>query len=108
MFTLNRKNVDDHTIINSNTSAIPISILQKDTNAPARFLGLHCAEPSHSTRFLEIICGDQSDAKHNEWLYELSSFWGKEPTLVRKDIRGFIINRLMYGKYKEAFNLVEK
>ncbi|MEO9003879.1 MAG: 3-hydroxyacyl-CoA dehydrogenase family protein [Ginsengibacter sp.] len=100
-------NVDDDTVITSNTSAIPISILQKDTKIPARFLGLHWAEPSHTTRFLEIICGDESDAKHAEWLYELSSFWGKEPTLVRKDIRGFITNRLMYAMYREAFNLVE-
>lgn len=100
-------NVNDDTIITSNTSAIPISILQKDTKIPARFLGLHWAEPSHTTRFLEIICGDQSDAKYAEWLYELCSFWGKEPTLVRKDIRGFITNRLMYAMYREAFNLVE-
>ena len=30
-----------------------------------------------------------------------------EPTLVRKDIRGFITNRLMYAMYREAFYLVE-
>ncbi|SDM89034.1 3-hydroxyacyl-CoA dehydrogenase family protein [Kriegella aquimaris] len=99
--------VSDNAIITSNTSAIPISILQKVTKIPSRFLGLHWAEPSHTTRFLEIICGDHSDIKHGEWLYELSSFWGKEPTLVRKDIRGFITNRLMYAMYREAFNLVE-
>lgn len=99
--------VGDNAIITSNTSAIPISILQKDTKVPSRFLGLHWAEPSHTTRFLEIICGNQSEIKQAEWLYELSSFWGKEPTLVRKDIRGFISNRLMYAMYREAFNLVE-
>lgn len=94
-------------VITSNTSAIPISILQEETNYPARFLGLHWAEPSHTTRFLEIICGDKSDIKLAEWLYELSHFWGKEATLVRKDIRGFITNRLMYAMYREAFSLVE-
>jgi 3-hydroxybutyryl-CoA dehydrogenase len=99
--------VPDETIITSNTSAIPISILQQGVNVPNRFLGLHWAEPSHTTRFLEIICGDQSDLKYAEWLYELSHLWGKEPTLVRKDIRGFITNRLMYALYREAFNLVE-
>jgi len=100
--------VADDAIITSNTSAIPISILQKRTRVPARFLGLHWAEPSHTTRFLEIICGDDSDIDQAEWLYELSHFWGKEPTLVRKDIRGFITNRLMYAMYREAFSLVEK
>ncbi|GAB3340608.1 3-hydroxyacyl-CoA dehydrogenase family protein [Larkinella ripae] len=94
-------------VVTSNTSAIPISILQQETAHPARFLGLHWAEPSHTTRFLEIICGDASDLRQAEWLYELAHHWGKEPTLVRKDIRGFITNRLMYALYREAFYLVE-
>ena len=94
-------------LLTSNTSAIPISILQKQTRYPARFFGLHWMEPSHTTRFLEVICGDLSDVKKGEYLYKLSQHWGKEPTLVRKDIRGFITNRLMYAVYREAFFLVE-
>lgn len=94
-------------LLTSNTSAIPISILQKLTKHPQRFFGLHWAEPSHTTRFLEIICGELSDVSRGEYLYALSHFWGKEPTLVRKDIRGFITNRLMYAMYREAFYLVE-
>jgi 3-hydroxybutyryl-CoA dehydrogenase len=82
--------IDKNCILASNTSAIPISILQKLTKYPNRFLGLHWAEPSHTTRFLEIICGDLSDISFAEYLYQLSHQWGKEPILVRKDIRGFI------------------
>ena len=95
------------TLLTSNTSAIPISILQKQTQRPGRFFGLHWAEPSHTTRFLEIICGEDSEMEKAEWLYRLAHCWGKEPTLVRKDIRGFITNRLMYALYREAFYLVE-
>lgn len=94
-------------LMTSNTSAIPISILQQHTAHPKRFFGLHWAEPSHTTRFLEVICGDLSDVSRGEYLYELSQGWEKEPTLVRKDIRGFITNRLMYAMYREAFYLVE-
>lgn len=94
-------------LLTSNTSAIPISLLQEQTVYPRRFFGLHWAEPSHTTRFLEIICGEDSDPVKAEWLYALSHHWGKEPTLVRKDIRGFITNRLMYAMYREAFYLVE-
>ena len=99
--------VADDTIITSNTSAIPISLLQRQIRLPERFLGLHWAEPSHTTRFLEIICGDLSNGQTADWLYALAHLWDKEPTLVRKDIRGFIANRLMYAMYREAFNLVE-
>ena len=99
--------ISEETLLTSNTSAIPISILQKQTQHAKRFFGLHWAEPSHTTRFLEIICGELSDVEGGEYLYELSHRWGKEPTLVRKDIRGFITNRLMYAMYREAFYLVE-
>lgn len=99
--------VDATCLLASNTSAIPITLLQQQTKHPERFFGLHWAEPSHISRFLEIICGAQSDVALGEDLYELSHTWGKEPTLVRKDIRGFITNRLMYALYREAFHLVE-
>jgi 3-hydroxybutyryl-CoA dehydrogenase len=99
--------VSNDALITSNTSAIPISILQKNAPNAERFFGLHWAEPSHTTRFLEVICGEQSDISKGEYLYALSHYWGKEPTLVRKDIRGFIGNRLMYAMYREAFYLVE-
>lgn len=95
-------------LLTSNTSAIPISQLQALTQHPERFLGLHWAEPSHTTRFLEIICGEKTDPVHAEWLYALAHHWNKEPTLVRKDIRGFIANRLMYAMYREAMYLVEE
>ncbi len=81
--------------------------MQRETCLPNRFIGLHWAEPLHTTRFLEIICGDLSDISKAEWLYNLSPIWGKEPTLVRKDIWGFITNRLNYAMYREAFYLVE-
>ena len=99
--------ISNDAILTSNTSAIPISILQKLTQFPNRFFGLHWAEPSHTTRFLEIICGELSDPVKADFLYGLSHYWGKEPTLVRKDIRGFITNRLMYSMYREAIYLVE-
>ena len=99
--------ISKESLLTSNTSAIPISILQKQTKHPERFFGLHWAEPSHTTRFLEVICGDDSDAAKGEYLYAVSQGWGKEPTLVRKDIRGFITNRLMYAMYREAFYLVD-
>lgn len=99
--------IDEHALLTSNTSAIPISVLQKHTRHPKRFLGLHWAEPAHTTRFLEIICGDDSDISQGEYLQKLAQHWRKEPILVRKDIRGFITNRLMYAMYREAMYLVE-
>ncbi|GAB2781622.1 3-hydroxyacyl-CoA dehydrogenase family protein [Rhabdobacter roseus] len=94
-------------IIGSNTSAIPISTLQQYVPQPERFLGIHWAEPAYLTRFLEITCGQQTTPANAEWVLELAHHWGKEPTLLRKDVRGFITNRLMYAVYREIFHLIE-
>jgi 3-hydroxybutyryl-CoA dehydrogenase len=94
-------------IIGTNTSAIPVSILQQHTRKPARLLGLHWAEPAHITRFLEIICGEKTAPRFATRVRSLADAWGKEPTVVKRDIRGFIANRIMYAMIREAFHLVE-
>jgi len=99
--------VDSETIIASNTSAIPISELQLLVPHPGRFLGIHWAEPAYMTRFLEVTCGTETDLSIAEYVVSLGLTWGKEPTLLKKDIRGFITNRLMYAVYREALSLVE-
>jgi 3-hydroxybutyryl-CoA dehydrogenase len=94
-------------IIGSNTSAIPVTILQEGLRHPERVLGIHWGEPAHITRFMEIICGNQTQEEYAQKVMNLAQYWGKEPSLVRKDIRGFITNRLMYGLMREAFYLVK-
>lgn len=100
--------VDKTAIIASNTSAIPISELQRNITNQERFLGIHWAEPAFVTRFLEITCGHKTAYSNAERVLKLAYQWDKEPTLLRKDIRGFITNRLMYAVYRELFHLVDK
>src|SRR3569833_1821232 len=95
-------------IIGSNTSAIPVTILQEGLIHPERLLGIHWAEPAHITRFMEVICGNQSDITFAHIIIDLAESWGKEPSLLKKDIRGFITNRIMYAMLREAYHLVEK
>ena len=99
--------VSARTLIGCNTSAIPISSLQEGARHPQRILGIHWAEPAHVTRFLEIICGRQTSAAAARRVAALARYWGKEPTLVRRDIRGFITNRCFYALLREAMYLVE-
>lgn len=100
--------IPDTAIIGTNTSAIPISLLQKEMKNPERLLGIHWGEPAHIGRFMEIICGGKTAPHHAEKIMWLAEGWGKEPSLVKKDIRGFISNRLMYALMRESFSLVEK
>jgi 3-hydroxybutyryl-CoA dehydrogenase len=94
-------------IIGSNTSAIPVSALQLGMKHPERLLGIHWAEPAHITRFMEVICGRDTDLENAKKIIALAETWGKEPSLLQKDIRGFITNRIMYAMLRESFNLVE-
>ncbi len=94
-------------IIGSNTSAIPVSLLQAGLQYPGRLLGLHWAEPAHITRFMEVICGKETDIANAQKIIQLAESWGKEPSLLKKDIRGFITNRIMYAMLRECFFLVE-
>ncbi|MCZ7643810.1 MAG: 3-hydroxyacyl-CoA dehydrogenase family protein [Planctomycetota bacterium] len=94
-------------LIGSNTSALPISVLQAACKRPGRVLGIHWAEPAHITRFMEIVCGDKTRLACARKAVALAEGWGKEPSLLKRDIRGFIANRCMYACFREAFHLVE-
>lgn len=99
--------IDSTAILTTNTSAIPIELLKDHVKFSNRFIGMHWAEPAFTTKFLEIVCSSETDMAIAEKLYKIATGWNKEPTLVRKDIRGFITNRIMYAMYREAFYLVE-
>jgi 3-hydroxybutyryl-CoA dehydrogenase len=95
------------TIIASNTSSIPVSILQRDAVHPERFVGIHWDEPAHITRFMEVIAGEKTSRACARRVMALAEAWGKEPSLLRRDVRGFIANRVSYAMFREACHLVD-
>jgi 3-hydroxybutyryl-CoA dehydrogenase len=99
--------VGPETVICSNTSAIPISVLQQGLRHPQRFVGMHWGEPCHIMRFMEIIRGEKTSEEAFDTARVLAEQLGKEPSLVQKDIRGFVTNRLFYAMLREALYLLE-
>ena len=93
--------------IASNTSALPISRLQADRKHPARFLGMHWAEPAHITRFMELVRGDQTADEPFQKVAQMARRIGKEPALVQKDVPAFIVNRIGYAMFREAMNIID-
>ena len=100
--------VDPQTPIASNTSSMPVSLLQQTLAHPERLLGMHWAEPAHATRFLEIVRGDLTDQRTVDRTLALARQCGKDPCVLQRDIPGFIVNRLAYAMYREAAYLVEQ
>jgi 3-hydroxybutyryl-CoA dehydrogenase len=81
--------------------------LQSDRKVPARFVGVHWAQPAHITRFLELIRGEQTSDAAMEAASAIGQRLGKEPCLCQRDIPAFIVNRIAYSMYREALNLLE-
>jgi 3-hydroxybutyryl-CoA dehydrogenase len=107
LFAAIEKHVAPTAIIASNTSSIPISMLQRGAAHPERFIGIHWDEPAHITRFMEVIAGNQTSPRTTKKVMAMATRLGKEPSLLRRDIRGFITNRVSYAMYREACNLVD-
>ena len=93
--------------IGSNTSAIPITKLQEGRLHPERLFGMHWFEPAYATRFLEIIPGEHTSDAALATAAAVARQCGKDPSILAKDIPGFIVNRLGYALYREALNLLE-
>lgn len=98
--------VAETTPIASNTSALPITLLQRGRKCPSRFIGMHWAEPAHATRFLELIRGELTSDSCMQSAVALALRLGKEPSIVQQDVPGFIANRLGYAMYREACHLL--
>ena len=101
------QNTESTAVIATNTSAIPISVLQENVNLPSRFIGIHWAEPAYMTRFLEVTKGALTDKKIANRVLSLARTWNKEPTYLKKDLRGFVTNRMLYAVYREMFAILE-
>jgi 3-hydroxybutyryl-CoA dehydrogenase len=99
---------DSRTVVASNTSAIPITLLQQPCAHPQRIIGMHWAEPAHATRFIEIIRGDRTGDEAVETAIAIAKRLGKDPSLVQKDAPGFIVNRIAYAMYREAMQILEE
>jgi len=94
-------------IVATNTSAISIQDLAKNITNPERFCGTHWLNPPHIIPLVEIIPGAATSPEVVHMLVELLTGMGKEPVVLKKDIRGFLSNRLQFALLREASYLVE-
>jgi 3-hydroxybutyryl-CoA dehydrogenase len=107
LFELLEEHIGPAVPIASNTSSLPITLLQAGHKHPERFAGMHWSSPAYATRFLEIIRGEQTNTETVDLIVQIATELGKDPAVVRKDVPGFIANRVAYAMYREALHLLE-
>jgi 3-hydroxybutyryl-CoA dehydrogenase len=94
--------------IGSNSSGFPISKIAEGLNTANRMMGAHYFMPAEVVPLVEIVMGQQSELSFAEKACELYRSIAKKPVLVKKDIPGFLANRIQHALMREALSLVEQ
>ena len=98
---------NDQCIISTNTSSIPVTELAHSTPRPDRFVGLHFFSPASIMKLVEVIAGIQTSDDTVKEAMEIVRQAGKEPIRV-KDCAGFLVNRLLFALFNEAWRAVDE
>jgi 3-hydroxybutyryl-CoA dehydrogenase len=94
-------------IFTSNTSGLSITKIASVVPNRSRFAGMHWWNPPHIIPLIEVIKGDESSEDTCMAVMDICRKLGKKPVYVRKDILGFIGNRLQVALQREAMNILE-
>lgn len=95
------------TILSSNTSVIPITDIMRGLKRRERALGTHWWNPPYLVPLVEVIETEWTSPEAVAFTMKLHAEAGKKPAHVKKDVPGFIGNRLQHALWREAVSLVE-
>lgn len=94
-------------IIASNTSSMPVATYAETARGRERVVGAHWWNPPYLIPLVEVVQGAETSSATVEATMALLAGVGKLPVLVRKDVPGFIANRLQHALWREAMALVQ-
>jgi 3-hydroxybutyryl-CoA dehydrogenase len=108
LFAEIEKHVRPDTILASNTSVIPITDIMGGLKRRERALGTHWWNPPTLVPLVEVIGTQWTSPDAIDVTMKLHAAAGKKPAHVKKDVPGFIGNRLQHALWREAVSLVER
>jgi 3-hydroxybutyryl-CoA dehydrogenase len=107
LFVEIEQHVRPQTILASNTSVIPITRIMEGLKDRSRALGTHWWNPPYLVPLVEVIGTQWTSQQAIDWTIALHKDAGKMPVHVKKDVPGFVGNRLQHALWREAIALVE-
>lgn len=107
LFAEIESSVRPDTILASNTSVIPITRIMEGLKQRERALGTHWWNPPYLVPLVEVIETQWTSRPAIDFTMKLHAAAGKKPAHVKKDVPGFIGNRLQHALWREAVALVE-
>jgi 3-hydroxybutyryl-CoA dehydrogenase len=94
--------------LTSNSSSFPISEIGKGLKTQGRMMGLHFFMPAHLIPLVEVVRSVQTDVALAEKVGTIMTSLGKRPVQVKKDVIGFLGNRIQGALMREALWLIEQ
>jgi 3-hydroxybutyryl-CoA dehydrogenase len=94
--------------LTSNSSSFPISAIAKGLKTQDRMMGLHFFMPAHLIPLVEVVRSVHTDVPTAEKVGAIMSSLGKRPVQVKKDVIGFLGNRIQGALMREALWLIEQ
>jgi 3-hydroxybutyryl-CoA dehydrogenase len=107
LFAEVESHVRAETILASNTSVIPITKIMEGLRDRSRAIGTHWWNPPYLVPLVEVIGTQWTSQAAIDWTIALHKAAGKMPVHVKKDVPGFVGNRLQHALWREAIALVE-
>ena len=96
------------TILATNTSVISITEIAARCEKKDRVVGTHFWNPPYLIPLVEVVPGDESAPRFVDATYDIMKRVGKHPVKVKKDVPGFVGNRLQHALWREAVSIVDK
>ena len=94
--------------LTSNSSSFPISEIGKGLKTQSRMMGLHFFMPAHLIPLVEVVRSIHTDVALAEQVGTIMKQLGKRPVQVKKDVIGFLGNRIQGALMREALWLIEQ
>ncbi|MCJ8323671.1 MAG: 3-hydroxyacyl-CoA dehydrogenase family protein [Rhizobiales bacterium] len=101
------KHAPKNAVLASNTSAMPITGIGENLPTNDRILGTHWWNPPFLVPLVEVVSPHFTDQVNVEKMMSLLSSVGKSPVHIKKDVVGFVGNRLQMALWREAIAIVE-
>ena len=102
------KVADDQVIFASNTSTLPITEIANIVSNPEKFIGIHFFNPPQLMKLVEVIPGQKTSDRVVNLTIDFVKSVKKIPVTCRKDVPGFIVNRLFIPLVHESCYIMER
>ena len=102
------KVANNRVIFASNTSTLPITEIADTISRPEKFIGIHFFNPPQLMKLVEVIPGQKTSDSVTDLTINFVKSVNKTPVTCRKDVPGFIVNRLFIPLVHEACYVMER